>query len=439
MREKFLILLASLALLAFPSLKLRAEDERAVLPGMVDAVWLFSQGEYKDASRLFARLLQRQPDNGALNYYMALCDVALYKVNEGVSRMEKAVALDSSNTWYRHRLAQLYGATKSYEKALAQYERLEKERPKDPYLADEIGEIYLRAGHYDKYYPIAKSYVTGEGLDEEDKLKYLSGLLKDFSREEVKAMRPWLDSLYVNLDKSHPGSPAPMDNWCQILAWLGDWEQLDVYAAEAVSRFQQDTTLCYYGTAAKYFRKDYKGSAALLEKLITLQKGDRKKVLSHYSWLGEIYFKGEMWQKCFDTYDKALRLDPDNILILNNYAYFLSLRKRNLKKALQMSRKTVEAEPDNATYLDTCGWILYLLGRLEEAKAQFNHAKLYGGNDNAVILDHYATVLYDLGEYRLAHSYWTKALTKNENQEVEGLEEKIEKAAKAIAAGNAKQ
>ena len=48
-------------------------------------------------------------------------------------------------------------------------------------------------------------------------------------------------------------------------------------------------------------------------------------------------------------------------------------------------------------------------------------------------------MLYDLGEYRLAHSYWTKALTKNENQEVEGLEEKIEKAAKAIAAGNAKQ
>ena len=102
-----------------------------------------------------------------------------------------------------------------------------------------------------------------------------------------------------------------------------------------------------------------------------------------------------------------------------------------------MSEKTILAEPDNPTFLDTYGWILYRLGRLEEARAQFNHAKLYGGNDNAVILDHFATVLYDLGEYRLAFSYWEKAVAKNTEGEVEGLEEKI--AAKKAALQNGKK
>ena len=107
-----------------------------------------------------------------------------------------------------------------------------------------------------------------------------------------------------------------------------------------------------------------------------------------------------------------------------------------------MSEKTILAEPDNVTYLDTYGWILYLLGRPEEARMQFNHAKLYGGNDNAVILDHFATVLYELGEYRLAYSYWEKALSKmteDEKEEVKDLEQKIAAARDAIQNGHGKK
>ena len=91
--------------------------------------------------------------------------------------------------------------------------------------------------------------------------------------------------------------------------------------------------------------------------------------------------------------------------MLNNYAYYLSLEGKNLKKAYKMSKKTVEAEPDNATYLDTFAWILHLMDKDLEAKPFFKHAMLYGGKDSAVILEHYAVVLEALGEADAAQVY----------------------------------
>ena len=110
--------------------------------------------------------------------------------------------------------------------------------------------------------------------------------------------------------------------------------------------------------------------------------------------------------------------------MLNNYAYYLSLDGKNLKKAHQMSSKTVELESDNSTYLDTFGWILYLQGNVVEAKQMFKRAMLYGGKDSAVILDHYAQVLFALKEYDLAFIYWNMAKQKN-NGEIPDLDERI--------------
>jgi tetratricopeptide (TPR) repeat protein len=119
------------------------------------------------------------------------------------------------------------------------------------------------------------------------------------------------------------------------------------------------------------------------------------------------------------------------VYVLNNYAYYLSMEGKNLKKALAMSGKTIEAAPDNSTYLDPYGWILYLLGKPDQAKTHFKKAMLYGGKDSAVILDHYAEVLYALEEYDMAFVYWNLARQKNDGS-VPGLDEKIEARKKAV-------
>ena len=50
----------------------------------------------------------------------------------------------------------------------------------------------------------------------------------------------------------------------------------------------------------------------------------------------------KMWRKeCYDAYKKALKYNPDNIMVLNNWAYFLALEGRDLERALAMSKGAV--------------------------------------------------------------------------------------------------
>ena len=152
---------------------------------------------------------------------------------------------------------------------------------------------------------------------------------------------------------------------------------------------------------------------------------DSSSNLRAWSTMGDIYYKLGEDKKAFKAYDNALKINPDYVYVLNNYAYYLSMQGKNLKKAHAMSRKAVEAEPDNSTYLDTFGWILYLQGKPAEAKSHFKKAMLYGGKDSPVVLDHYAEVLFALGEYDMAFVYWNLAKQKN-NGDIPDLDEKVE-------------
>ena len=73
-------------------------------------------------------------------------------------------------------------------------------------------------------------------------------------------------------------------------------------------------------------------------------------------------------KQCYKAYDRSLRYDPDNAMVLNNYAYFLSLEERDLEKALAMASRATALTDNNPTYLDTHAWVLFKLGRVDEAR-----------------------------------------------------------------------
>ena len=76
---------------------------------------------------------------------------------------------------------------------------------------------------------------------------------------------------------------------------------------------------------------------------------------------------------------RSLRYWPDNTMVLNNYAYFLSLEERDLEQALTMSSRVVALTDNNPTYLDTHGWVLFQAGthgRSQEDSAKSRGARL---------------------------------------------------------------
>ena len=209
-----------------------------------------------------------------------------------------------------------------------------------------------------------------------------------------------------------------------------DWDALSQEGRKAFGRFPKETTFLEMASVGDYNLERYEDVLEICEKVLEVAPNDSSSTLRSWSTMGDIYYKLGEQKKAYKAYDKALKVNPDYVYVLNNYAYYLSQQGKKLKKAYAMSKRTIEAEPDNSTYLDTFGWILYLQGKPAEAKTYFKQAMIYGGKDSPVVLDHYAEVLYALKEYDMAFVYWNMAKQKN-NGDIPDLDEKIEARRKA--------
>ncbi len=142
-----------------------------------------------------------------------------------------------------------------------------------------------------------------------------------------------------------------------------------------------------------------------------------------YGYLGDSYHGNLEHEKSDKAYDEALKIEPNNELILNNYSYYLSLREQNLDKANEMSLKLMRLNSENLAYLDTYGWVQYKLGNYEEAKRVFE--KVISNNQaNGENYDHYGDVLFKLGEKEAAKTQWLKA--KELDSSIKNINEKIE-------------
>lgn len=152
---------------------------------------------------------------------------------------------------------------------------------------------------------------------------------------------------------------------------------------------------------------------------------DKKVIADFYSIMGDVYHTKKQMSEAYAAYDSALVYDPSNIGALNNYAYYLSVERRDLDKAEEMSYKTVKAEPNNSTYLDTYAWILFEKGNYAEARIYIDDAMKNDGAKSDVIVEHCGDIYYMTGDVDGALKYWKQALEMG--NESKTLKQKIEK------------
>uniref|UniRef100_UPI004056D9FB tetratricopeptide repeat protein n=1 Tax=Alistipes sp. TaxID=1872444 RepID=UPI004056D9FB len=226
----------------------------------------------------------------------------------------------------------------------------------------------------------------------------------------------------------------------QIERYLGRKDSLFHYMEEAIGLFGRDPELrILRGHLVASERGDYRQAAKHYKEVLGLTQSDSVRSVV-WGLVGDLYqmeaaattelpveeylYRGEVspaWSRamkaCFKAYDKALRYDENNISVMNNYAYFLSLEERELEYALQLAGRVVELEPQNPTYMDTYAWVLFKLGRLEEAYAILQQAVSLDGQQSADLQLHYGDLLAALGKGFMAETYWKRALNNGYNAE----------------------
>lgn len=514
---------------------------------IVNAVQMYEDENFTGAKTMLDAILKTSPDNDAAWYYRGLCNMRLKNAADSERDLKQAVALDSTNYWYRYMLAGLYGMTGRSVLTIDMYESLLRDFPKKSELYYGLANLYINQGQADKAlkiigdietqfgksdatvmtrfnilsrqerheeayealeeynkeysspqvlsmlgdyemgmyndssalayydealsldksyapallgkaetYRIARDYVSyfktldilmaDRDATPAGKAEYLQAVFRQSDPRFMKSFSSQLDSTVNIAVNAHPADSSILqtaglyylvtdrkeaaadafkkvmtefpDNvgatasYIQTLLYINDWDKVVSACDSAMVRFPQEAGFLEFANAAEFNRKNYPAVIENCVKMLQIAPTDSATFVTAWSTIGDMYHLLGDQSKAFKSYETALKVAPDNAPVLNNYAYYLSVEGKKLKKAYAMSKKTVEAEPDNATYLDTFGWILYLQGKALEAKPFFKHAMLYGGKDSATILDHYATVLEALGEKDLAKVYRQQAKNK---------------------------
>ncbi len=162
--------------------------------------------------------------------------------------------------------------------------------------------------------------------------------------------------------------------------------------------------ICYY-QQNKYQR----AIDTYSESLPLIPKENTHLISEFYGQIGDAYFRMKETKKAFEAYEEALKYNEQNIMILNNYAYYLSLLKKDLTKAERMSALCIKLDPENATYLDTYAWIFFIQGNYSLAKIYIEQAVSKDQSKSPEIIDHYGDILFKLGEKEQALEQWKKA------------------------------
>ena len=140
--------------------------------------------------------------------------------------------------------------------------------------------------------------------------------------------------------------------------------------------YKSSNAVFYYYLGFAYFMMDekeqsveaFRGALEHVEKSDLTTEDKLKMRANSYALMGDVYHQLGQDDKAFQAYDSCLIYRRNDAMVLNNYAYYLSLKKKDLQRAEEMSRLSNELEPDNATYLDTYAWVLFQQKRYDEAK-----------------------------------------------------------------------
>lgn len=249
----------------------------------------------------------------------------------------------------------------------------------------------------------------------------LAQILIDTYPEEIKTHAVYADILYTDnnfqeakeqylivleKDKTKP------EVWSQVLfiqAEQSDFSGMLNTSDEALTYFPTDPLFYYFNGVSNKWFKNYDIAISSLSTGIEFIIDNDMLFLEFYSSLADTYHATKQHNLSDSLYEKVLEMDPENVIVLNNYSYYLSLRKTKLDKAKEMSFKCNNIEINNGTYQDTYAWILYQRKEFKEAKQWMIKSLKNGGDKSAVVMEHYGDILYQLGEINEAIIQWKAA------------------------------
>ena len=400
--------------------------------------------KYPDAIRIYDKIESKAGVSEAISIQKEKIYMLLNNLPKAQQELEALVAAYPDDIHFLSILAEFFMNNKMQDKGLETYHKIEQLDPGNPYVHMSMADYYRKTGEKQKIFDELKLGFQNPNLDIDTKVNILLSFfniskLPDDSKAMVFELTRILTTVHPNDPKAHSiyGDFLVEDKknaeareeylkvitldsskfvvWEEVLRLdlvLEKYDHLVVYSRRAEELFPDQPILCLFEGIASYELKKYEDAVKAYKRALKLVADDNDLLAELYMHLGDTYHSLKDSTESDSAYEKSLSLKNDNAYVLNNYAYYLSLRNRALDKAETMSKKAVTLDPKNSSFQDTYGWVLYKLQKYEDAKTWVGKALEAKDSVSAEVMEHYGDILYKLGETSQALEYWEKAKVK---------------------------
>jgi tetratricopeptide (TPR) repeat protein len=396
--------------------------------------------DYKGAINTYNDIEKRIGVNEDLINQKQKIWLKLGKVDKAAEEARRLIKKDPTEIRYKMNLAEIYLANKKMDKAIVVLQEISDIDPNNSFVQLALADYYREKKEDDKSFEYLKKAFVNPNLNIDQKVRILSPYFSVLDDVKMKGKALMLSELMVT---AHPTDPkataiygdflyqdkqlekakaayektialdkkvfAVWQNLMFIEVDLSDYKALLKTSDEAIELFPAQQLVHYLNAIAKAQNKDFEGAVVAYKNALMLGLPNKEIESQIYAGLGDAYHSLKKHKESDEAYDKALDIKPNDPYVLNNYAYYLSLRNERLEKSLEMSARSNELLKNNSSFLDTYAWILFQLKRYSEAQVWIEKALTEGGANSATIVEHSGDILFYLNRADEALKQWQKA------------------------------
>jgi tetratricopeptide (TPR) repeat protein len=400
------------------------------------------KGEKEKALRIYEKLEERV----GISKHVGLAKEDIYeeegKFELAKNELDKLLRIYKNDVNIMGVLAELYHNNGYDDKAKETYEKMLMIEPDKYNTKVSLLGYYRKKNEYTKVFEIVREIIENSEIKVNEKVQMMLSFISN--QEEMRNYITNIELFIRKLEEQYPDDhkvKAIAADLCirtgkleearnklkyiiekgkgNIVLWeqflliensMGNYSELYMESERAIKIYpERPTFFLLKGISASELKK-YEISIKALEEGLKFVKNDNQLIIQFYLLIGDGYRSMGLHKKSDEAMEKALEIDSENTIVLNNYAYYLSERGCRLRKALKMSGICIKTEPINAIYLDTYGWILFKMGKTNEAKVYLEKAMNNSGVNDPEITEHYGDILYEMKEYTRAAETWKDAI-----------------------------
>lgn len=313
-------------------------------------------GDLDKAEKSLKNLIRKNPENPL--YLEIWGDIHLQRgeYSQAIAIWEKAIAGAPDHYSTRYKLIALYELQGRWKDMARHYEAILQQFQDQTAVSAKLGAVYMKMKAFDR---ATEVYAKALLFDPNNAYIMESLALAQMLNKDYRgAIQTYENLLHLKSDQT-----AIHYRLASLAMQINDYEKALYHYRKIEKEYAQQFDVFRGIGFSLYQLKRVDEAVPYFEKAVRMNDRD---ILS-ITLLASILQDRQLYDRSDQYYEMALRIDPDNDLILNNYSYSLAERGIELEKALKMIKRALDKSPDNPHYLDTYGWVLYRQGLYDQA------------------------------------------------------------------------